>query len=71
VVGGGGVDSMFRFRLERGDDGTKHCWKMKWRQRARLGSIGRKRDMTQWCGDIGQRGGGIEEGKGRRRHQLG
>jgi hypothetical protein len=32
VVGGGGADSMLRFRLERGGDGMKHCRKMKQRQ---------------------------------------
>jgi hypothetical protein len=47
VAGGGDANSMFRFRLERGDDGTKRCQKMKRRQRAHLGSMGRKRD-TVW-----------------------
>jgi hypothetical protein len=31
VVGGGGVDLMLRFWLERKCDGTKHCRKMKQR----------------------------------------
>jgi hypothetical protein len=29
VAGGGGVDSMLQFRLEREGDGIKRCWKMK------------------------------------------
>jgi hypothetical protein len=41
------------------------------RQRARLGSIGMKCDTVRRRGDIGQRRGGTEEGKGRRRRQLG
>jgi hypothetical protein len=31
VAGSGGADSMLRFWLERGDDETKHCQKMKQR----------------------------------------
>jgi hypothetical protein len=46
VVGDGGADLMLRFRLEMEDDGTKHCWKMKQRQRAHLGSIERKCDTV-------------------------
>jgi hypothetical protein len=46
AAGGGGVDSMLRFQLERGDNGTKCCQKMKRGQRARLGSMKRKCDMT-------------------------
>jgi hypothetical protein len=30
----------------------KHCRKMKRRQRVRLGSMGRKRDTTRWCGYV-------------------
>jgi hypothetical protein len=30
--GGGGVDSIHRFQLERGGDGMKHYQKIKWRQ---------------------------------------
>jgi hypothetical protein len=71
VVDGGGVDSMLQYRLERGGDGMKRCRKMKRRQRARLGSMGRKRDMVQRRGDVGRRRGGTGEGKGRRRRQLG
>jgi hypothetical protein len=33
--------------------------------------MGMKCDMTQQCGNIGWRRSGTEEGKGRRRHQLG
>jgi hypothetical protein len=77
AAGDGGVDSMLQFWLERGDNGMKHCRKMKrWqrarlgpmgrkrRQRARLGSMERKRNMAQRRGKIGQRRGGTEEGKG-------
>jgi hypothetical protein len=32
VAGGGGADSMLRFWLERGGDGTMHCHKMKQRE---------------------------------------
>jgi hypothetical protein len=70
VAGDSGADSMFRFRLERGGDGMKHCWKMKRRQQALLGSMGRKRDTTRRHDDVGQRRCGNREGKGRRRHQL-
>jgi hypothetical protein len=65
VVGGGGADSMLQFRLKRGASGTKHCWKMKRRQRARLGSMERKCDTIRWCHDVDQRRGGIGEVKGR------
>jgi hypothetical protein len=44
---GGGADSMLQFRLERGGDRMKHYRKMKRRQRARLDSIERNRDMTR------------------------
>jgi hypothetical protein len=44
---GGGEDSMLQFQLERGDDEMKCCRKMKRRQRARLDSMGRKRDTVQ------------------------
>jgi hypothetical protein len=46
VVRCGGADLMLRFQLERGGDGTKRCRKMKQRQRARIGSMRMKRDMT-------------------------
>jgi hypothetical protein len=64
------VNLILQFRLKRGGDETKHCQKMKQRQRARLGSIGRKCDMVQQRDDIDQRRSGTEEGKGRRLHQL-
>jgi hypothetical protein len=61
----GNVDLMLQFQLEKEDNGTKHYRKMKWRYRTRLDSIGRKRDTTQWRGDISRRrddtGGGKEE----------
>jgi hypothetical protein len=70
VIDGGGVDSIFQFRLERGCDGTKHCRKMKRSQRACLHSIGRKRDMVQRRGDVDSRRGSPGEGKEMRRRQL-
>jgi hypothetical protein len=45
--------------------------KMNRRQRAHLGSMGRKRDMMRQCDDVGRRRGRSEEGKGRRRRHLG
>jgi hypothetical protein len=68
VVDGSDADSMIRFWLKMGDDETKRCWKMKWTQRARLDSMGRKRDTTRWYGDVDQRRCGTREGKERRRH---
>jgi hypothetical protein len=65
VVGGGGADLMLWFRLNRGGNETKCCQKMKQRQRARLGSMEKKRD------NVGQRRGGTGEGKGRKQRQLG
>jgi hypothetical protein len=47
------ADSMVQFRLKRGGDEMKHCRKMKRRQRAHLGSMGRKRDTVRQCGDVG------------------
>jgi hypothetical protein len=44
VVGGGGADTMLQFRLEMEGGGTKRCRKMKWRHRAHLASMGRKRE---------------------------
>jgi hypothetical protein len=65
VAGGGGVDSMLQFWLERGVDGTKRCQKMKWMQQTHLGSMGMKRDMSWRCGGISRvrshRGGEREE----------
>jgi hypothetical protein len=43
---------------------TKRCRRMKRRQRARIGFMGRK------CDDVGRRRGGTVEWKGRRRRQL-
>jgi hypothetical protein len=50
VAGGGGVDSMLQFWLERGGGEMKCYQKMKQRQRAHLGSMERKRD-TAWQHD--------------------
>jgi hypothetical protein len=63
VVYGSDTDSMLQFQLEMGGDGTKRCWMMKQRQRARLGSMGRKCDMTRWYDDVGQRRCSIGEGE--------
>jgi hypothetical protein len=68
VAGGGGVDSILRFWLERGGDGMKR--KMKRMQGTHIGSIGRKCDMAQRWDDVGQMRGGTGEGKERRRRQL-
>jgi hypothetical protein len=46
VAGDSVADSMLQLRLERGGDRMKHCWKMKRRHRAYLGSMGRKHDMA-------------------------
>jgi hypothetical protein len=45
----------------------KHCRKMKRRPGAHIRSMGRKRDMTCQCGDIGMRRDSTVKGKGRRR----
>jgi hypothetical protein len=71
VAGGGFVDSMLRFRLEMGGDEMNRCRKMKRRQQTRLSPMERKRDTAGWRDNVRQRRGGIEEGKGRRRRQLG
>jgi hypothetical protein len=47
VVDGSGVDSILLFCLERGGKGMKCYWRLKRRQRACLGSMGRKRDTAQ------------------------
>jgi hypothetical protein len=50
VTSSGGLDSMLWFWLERGGDWMKCYRKMKRRQRARLRSIGKKRDtMRRRC----------------------
>jgi hypothetical protein len=56
-----GVDSKFWFRLEWVDDGMKHFQKMKWRHRACLSSLRKKRDTAWCCSDVGQRRGKREE----------
>jgi hypothetical protein len=66
VVGSGDADSMLQFWLERGSDSMKLCQKMKRSQRARLGSMGRKCDMTRWPGNDGWRREDTGEGKGMR-----
>jgi hypothetical protein len=67
IAYGGGANLMLQFWLERRCDGIKRCRKIKWRQRAHLVSMGRKRDTMRLCDDIDQRRCGTEEGKGRRR----
>jgi hypothetical protein len=57
------MDSILRFQLERESDGTKHCRKIKRRQRAHLGSMGMKCDMVWRCDDVGRRRGSTWEGK--------
>jgi hypothetical protein len=52
VADGSDADSVLRFWLERGGDGMKRCRKMKRRQQARLGSMGRKCDMVRWHCDV-------------------
>jgi hypothetical protein len=47
VTSGGSADSMFQFLLKRGGDRTKRCRKIKRGQRARLGSMKMKCDMTR------------------------
>jgi hypothetical protein len=61
----------FSFNLKKEGGEMRHCQKMKRTQRARLGSMRRKCDMTQWCIDVDQRRGGTGEGKRRKRCQLG
>jgi hypothetical protein len=63
VADGGGADSMLRFQIERGGDGTKRCQKIKRRQRAHLSYMERKRDTARRHGDICQMKGGTREGK--------
>jgi hypothetical protein len=60
------VNSMLQFQLERGDDRTECCRKMKRRQRARLDSMRRKHDTVRRRDDVDRRRGDTEEGKGRR-----
>jgi hypothetical protein len=64
VVDGGGEDSILQFRLERWGDGTKHYWTIKQRQRTRLGSMGRRRDMAWWHVNVDRRRDNTREGKG-------
>jgi hypothetical protein len=71
VACGGDANSMLQFWFERGGDMTKHSWKIKRRQRARLGSMGRKCDTVRSCDDVGRSRCSTKEGKGRRRCQLG
>jgi hypothetical protein len=60
------VDSMLQFQIKMGGDGMKHCQKMKRMQRARLVSMGKKRDTAQRRNDVGRSRGGTEEAKGSR-----
>jgi hypothetical protein len=45
---------------------TKHCWKMKRKQRYSLSSMVSKCDMTRQRDNVDQRRGGTEEMKERR-----
>jgi hypothetical protein len=60
------ADSMLQFWLERRDDKTKRCQKIKRRQQAHLDSVGRKHNTTWRRENIGRRrgvtgGGEMEE----------
>jgi hypothetical protein len=63
VGGRGVVDSMLRFRLEMRNDWMKYYRKMKRRQRACLGFMGRKRDTAWWHDDVSRRRCSTEEGE--------
>jgi hypothetical protein len=63
VASSGDVDSMIRFQLKRGGVMMKHYRKIKQRQRAHLGSMRRKCDMTQQHGDVGWSRDDIGEGQ--------
>jgi hypothetical protein len=71
IACGGGANSMLQFRLERRGDGEKYYRKMKQRQQSHLVSMERKCDTMRRRDDVGRSRGGIEEGKVRRRCQLG
>jgi hypothetical protein len=60
----GCANSMLQFYLERGGDGTKRCRKMKPRQRARLGSMGRKCGTVRWRDNASRRRGDTKGEKG-------
>jgi hypothetical protein len=47
VAGGADADSLFQFQLYRVGGGTKHCQKMKRRQRTRLDSMEIKCDTER------------------------
>jgi hypothetical protein len=51
----GGADLMLWFRLETGDDGMKHYWKIKWSQPARL---------VQWKESVTRCGGMVTSTRG-------
>jgi hypothetical protein len=51
VASSSGANSMLQFRFKKEGGGTKHCRKMKQKQRAHLGLIGRKRDTVRRCDD--------------------
>jgi hypothetical protein len=71
AVGSGGANSMIQFWLDTGDDGIKHCRKMKRRHRVRLGFIEKKCDTIRRCDDLDRRRCSTYEGKGMRQCQLG
>jgi hypothetical protein len=55
VADGGGADSMLWFWLKMGGDEMKCYRKMNRRQRARIGSMGRKCDTAQQCDTVWRR----------------
>jgi hypothetical protein len=61
-----GAYSMLHFRFEMGGDKTKRYQKMKWRQRAHLGSMRIKCDLARRRDVVDRRRGDTGEGKGRR-----
>jgi hypothetical protein len=71
VVSGGGADSKLQFQLKRGGDRTKRCQKIKRSIELVLASWEESVTRRNGIGDVGRRRGGTEEGKERRRCQLG
>jgi hypothetical protein len=63
VADGGGADSMPRFWLEKGGDGTKCCRKMKWRQRSHFDFMRMNHDMARLRDDINRRRCGTRDEK--------
>jgi hypothetical protein len=71
VVGGGGADLKLQFRLKRGGDRIKRCQKIKRSIELVLASWEESVTRRNGIGDVDRRRGGTEEGKERRRCQLG